>query len=173
MKLLNCLQCNDIQSLIATIRFCACQKSAGAYRSEGLHAVITGPCRVLGVENRVYNASKSVVVVPYRTAFSWFPILPEKRHHVEVMATVEDLQTALRSSKDNEWGDGVTVVPNTDGTITLKATVGSLKTVLGGKASLGPKTPSEAIQWLQHDRCWSMEHEEEVEVWHLWAVLFI
>lgn len=57
MKLLFCLKCQDVFKLplISDInpegKHCECGKCYGYYKSDGLNAVVDGPCEVLGLSN--------------------------------------------------------------------------------------------------------------------------
>lgn len=52
MKLIFCNNCEDILSLrLDTNRSCTCGRSSGHY-IDGLHAVVSGPCTVLGFDNK-------------------------------------------------------------------------------------------------------------------------
>jgi hypothetical protein len=58
VKFLNCLDCHDIVKLPPTGagRTCLCRKSWGRYET-GTHAVIKGPCRMLGLAGQEYRES--------------------------------------------------------------------------------------------------------------------
>lgn len=56
MKLLYCTVCNDIISLRAVQRFCACGQSSGRY-SDQVNAEMDGPCIPLGFANRSFLAA--------------------------------------------------------------------------------------------------------------------
>ena len=52
MKLLVCLECQDIFNLREDKKkTCSCGKSSGKYRQDGLHADYEGPCLPLGFTN--------------------------------------------------------------------------------------------------------------------------
>jgi len=53
MKLLICMECEDIVKLTFTDKHCSCGKSGGRYVDE-LNAVIHGPCEPLGFANKSF-----------------------------------------------------------------------------------------------------------------------
>lgn len=78
MKLLNCLECHDIVSLVPSFkdrgsRFCWCGSSYAQYIDEIL-VEYGGPCRILGMSNSEYRESIKAKVIPYITRYDWFPI---------------------------------------------------------------------------------------------------
>jgi hypothetical protein len=71
MKLLNCLDCNDVVALLPMQdRKCYCGSSIGRYLSDGLRAIYNGPCRILGMRNSQYNQAVS------GEDYVWF-VIPE------------------------------------------------------------------------------------------------
>jgi len=52
MKLLYCNDCGDIVALSMDVRTCRCRKSAGCYDINGDDVKVSGPCRVLCLDNR-------------------------------------------------------------------------------------------------------------------------
>lgn len=63
MKLLNCLDCHDIVLLRGgSCRACVCGKSSGRYLEDGRKVEVSGPCRVLGIDNREYTLSLSATL---------------------------------------------------------------------------------------------------------------
>lgn len=79
MKLLNCLECHDIVSLVPNYhtnggkRHCWCEQSQAGYVDE-LWVEYSGPCRILGMINSEYSLSIKAKVIPYLTRYDWFPI---------------------------------------------------------------------------------------------------
>ena len=57
MKLLNCLDCNDIFALNQKKRYCACRNSFGYYLDDRKTINISGNARVLGILNAEYVKS--------------------------------------------------------------------------------------------------------------------
>lgn len=56
MKLIRCTYCNDVVALIpGRLRACACGRSRGRYRADGIAADIAGPCVALGIDNESMN----------------------------------------------------------------------------------------------------------------------
>ena len=51
MKLLCCAICGDLIVLKKRLRHCQCRRSEGKYLSDALHAIVNGPCSVLGIDN--------------------------------------------------------------------------------------------------------------------------
>jgi hypothetical protein len=51
MKLLVCLECQDVFNLRYETKACSCGKSSGKYFEDGLHAEYQGPCLPLGFAN--------------------------------------------------------------------------------------------------------------------------
>ena len=51
MKLILCLECQDVRKLLRDTTYCSCGKSHGRYLDDGLHAEIAGPCVPLGLGN--------------------------------------------------------------------------------------------------------------------------
>lgn len=51
MKLLRCLNCNDIFALGRILEYCSCDLSFGYVAQNGLTAHVYGPCKVLGMRN--------------------------------------------------------------------------------------------------------------------------
>jgi hypothetical protein len=89
MKLLNCLKCHDIIALKMSIRRCLCLKSAGYYQPDGIRAIISGPCRAIGINNTHYKLSLSTPTIPWTTTYAWFPILSDSKHNVEVVEKID------------------------------------------------------------------------------------
>ena len=71
MKLLNCLECHDIVAMQLSERHCFCEKSSGQYDDEGHRVTVSGPARILGIRNDVYENSMSG---PLTQNFYWFVI---------------------------------------------------------------------------------------------------
>ena len=72
MKLLNCLDCNDVIAMTKTERKCFCGKSSGKYDEHGLRANVTGNARILGMRNDEYIDS---IKYPDKTKnYRWFSI---------------------------------------------------------------------------------------------------
>jgi len=58
MKLLICLECQDVFKLSTKrVRKCACGKTRGKYKNDGLHAWYSGPCMPLGFANLTLAAA--------------------------------------------------------------------------------------------------------------------
>lgn len=57
MKLLFCRICLDVFKLRVHKRHCACGKSAGYYTSDGVKAVIIGPCVPIGIDNDSFDSA--------------------------------------------------------------------------------------------------------------------
>lgn len=57
MKLLQCTDCGDIFNLTKSIKICGCGKTAGEYERNGLHAVVRGPCHVIGFANETFKTA--------------------------------------------------------------------------------------------------------------------
>lgn len=49
MKLLLCLECQDVQKIIGAERSCFCGACSASLADDGLHAKVSGPCQVLGI----------------------------------------------------------------------------------------------------------------------------
>jgi len=58
MKLLRCDSCEDVFALKLRLRTCACGKSSGQY-IDPMTVEVSGPCRVFGIDNSFWAASKS------------------------------------------------------------------------------------------------------------------
>lgn len=54
MKLIRCEECGDPVALSVKWRDCHCGLSGGAYHGDGHRAVVSGPCRVYGISNRLF-----------------------------------------------------------------------------------------------------------------------
>ena len=101
MKLLNCLKCTHIVSLDrdSTV-VCKCGASRGRYLHDGLIALVHGDhVRVLGIANAQYRTSVHEPVIPFRTNYQWFPILPQVEHHVRQVATVDQFEQAIEDDR--------------------------------------------------------------------------
>jgi hypothetical protein len=100
------LVCHDIKMLTKTIRKCLCKKSSGRYMSDGLYVENTGPCRVIGMINHEYISSLSVNIIPFKTKYTWFPIISDKENHVyklfESLAIDEEKDLTKDLTKDKE-----------------------------------------------------------------------
>lgn len=48
-----CNDCGDPVALSKRWRSCYCGRSGGAYKHDGDHALVGGPCRVVGISNKV------------------------------------------------------------------------------------------------------------------------
>ena len=57
MKLITCLNCNDIVSLSNKMRTCECKRSYGRY-TDHINAIVGGPCIVLGIDNGSFKKAK-------------------------------------------------------------------------------------------------------------------
>lgn len=53
MKLIACKKCKDVIGLDYENRSCKCGLSGGRYNEDGDTVTVTGPCRVIGMENGV------------------------------------------------------------------------------------------------------------------------
>ena len=97
MTLFNCLSCAYIDSLLQNeTTVYPCGASRGRYLHGGLVALVCGPyVRVLGIANTRYIDSLTAPVEPYHSAYEWFPILPERQHHVMLVQSVEQLEAAI------------------------------------------------------------------------------
>ena len=51
MKLLFCKECQDLFKLSRDQKACDCGESSGRYLEDGLHAEVSGPCLLLGMDN--------------------------------------------------------------------------------------------------------------------------
>lgn len=51
MKLILCLECQDVRKLLSDGVECQCGKSGGRYLAGGLHAETFGPCVPIGFNN--------------------------------------------------------------------------------------------------------------------------
>lgn len=71
MKLLNCLECHDIQSLrVGEPVTCECGQSTGHYLEDGRTATYGGPGRLLGILNHEYLRAQT------HRDYKWF-VIPE------------------------------------------------------------------------------------------------
>lgn len=60
MKMIHCLECEDVVNLVQELRFCQCGKSMGRYLTKGeivkskatYNAVYSGPAVVMGIANK-------------------------------------------------------------------------------------------------------------------------
>jgi len=57
MKLLNCMECDDIVALTHRKRRCRCKKSSGKYIND-LEVEYEGPSRIIGIDNRSYITAR-------------------------------------------------------------------------------------------------------------------
>jgi hypothetical protein len=71
VKLLNCLECNDVVALYIKPRTCLCGKSSGQYLNTS-DATVTGPCRIIGIRNDQYKVS--IILDDPSKDFVWFQI---------------------------------------------------------------------------------------------------
>lgn len=72
MKLLNCMECHDVQAMTFTERTCFCGKSKGKYVNE-VKVEVSGPSRVIGMRNDDYFASMRTR--DPRRNYNWFEII--------------------------------------------------------------------------------------------------
>lgn len=54
MKLLYCTICKDIIKLISTVRGCCCGESSGYIKPDKKTAVVHGPTRVVGINDKTF-----------------------------------------------------------------------------------------------------------------------
>lgn len=69
MKLLFCRVCEDVVKLGIhpdEPKQCNCKKSSGYYESDGLHAVYSGPCLMLGIDNTAFKRA-----INHRDTVGW------------------------------------------------------------------------------------------------------
>ena len=83
MKLLLCRACADVVKLQSHERRCKCGASAGSYRSDGLHAVYSGPAVLLGIENSSVETAPRIARPHGARAPIRAFVLPERHEHVE------------------------------------------------------------------------------------------
>lgn len=75
MKLLHCLECNDIVRLTREPRTCGCGAAEGYYLPDGLHVEYSGLARILGMLNGEWRMSLLFPPErPFEQDFKWFVI---------------------------------------------------------------------------------------------------
>lgn len=75
MKLLYCKECHDITALVKqTERSCLCGKSKGQYTHDELNVTVSGPCEVLGFQNRSFTKALQNKKQDWGTPFEAFVI---------------------------------------------------------------------------------------------------
>ena len=75
MKLLNCLDCDDIVLIMRTWRSCGCLKSRAKYLENDVCVEYTGNAPILGMLNSEYD--RSLEEKNYKTNYVWFVIDPD------------------------------------------------------------------------------------------------
>lgn len=84
MKLLYCEDCRDTVQLKFQMRMCYCSKHAGKYLNDGVTAVVTEGCALVGIDNNTFDVAVQRVLhfreeLDYRVDFffcGWLPTIP-------------------------------------------------------------------------------------------------
>jgi hypothetical protein len=85
MKLILCLECQDVVKLERELRYCKCKECWGKYYEDGLHAVISPKAIPLGFNNSTLaDALRARPKEGMGMRFTAF-VIPEKCDTVEVV----------------------------------------------------------------------------------------
>lgn len=100
MKLLFCKQCQDIVALRRVHRACECGESGGKYLDDGLHAVVDGPCHLIGFANSTLQRAYWLHEDQPEGADDFLPNGARKGHRFEAFFIPDPCSTVERKGDD-------------------------------------------------------------------------